>query len=63
MIASGIVDPTKVCRSALENAASVAAMILTTESLVADIPTPPAPRRLRLTWAACIDKTGFRKVL
>ena len=43
MIKAGIVDPTKVCRSALENAASVAAMVLTTESLVADIPTPPAP--------------------
>ncbi|MDR2572192.1 MAG: chaperonin GroEL [Oscillospiraceae bacterium] len=43
MIKSGIVDPTKVCRSALENAASVAGMVLTTESLVADIPEPPAP--------------------
>jgi len=43
MIKAGIVDPTKVCRSALENAASVAAMMLTTESLVADIPEPPAP--------------------
>jgi len=43
MIKAGIVDPTKVCRSALENAASVAAMLLTTESLVADIPEPPAP--------------------
>lgn len=43
MIKAGIVDPTKVCRSALENAGSVAAMILTTESLVADIPEPPAP--------------------
>jgi len=43
MIKTGIVDPTKVCRSALENAASVAAMVLTTESLVADIPEPPAP--------------------
>ena len=42
MIKAGIVDPTKVCRSALENAASVASMILTTESLVADIPEPPA---------------------
>ena len=39
----GIIDPTKVARSALQNAASVAAMVLTTESLVADIPTPPAP--------------------
>ena len=43
MIEAGIVDPTKVTRSALENAASVAAMVLTTESLVADLPEPPAP--------------------
>ena len=43
MIPAGIVDPTKVTRSALENAASVAAMVLTTESLVADLPEPPAP--------------------
>ena len=39
----GIIDPTKVTRSALQNAASVAAMVLTTESLVTDIPEPPAP--------------------
>ena len=39
----GIIDPTKVTRSALQNAASVAAMVLTTESLVTDIPTPPTP--------------------
>ena len=45
MIPAGIVDPTKVTRSALENAASVAAMVLTTESLVTDIkePVPAAP--------------------
>ncbi len=45
MVEMGIVDPTKVCRSALENAASVSAMVLTTESLVADIPekNPPMP--------------------
>ncbi len=43
MITAGIVDPAKVTRSALENAASVAAMVLTTESLVADKPEPPAP--------------------
>ena len=43
MIENGIVDPTKVCRSALENASSVASMVLTTESLVAYIPEPPAP--------------------
>ena len=44
MIEAGIIDPTKVTRSALQNAASVAAMLLTTESLVADIPTPAAPQ-------------------
>ena len=45
MISAGIVDPAKVTRSALQNAASVAAMVLTTESLVADKPeeTPAAP--------------------
>ncbi len=43
MIASGIVDPTKVTRSALENAASVASLLLTTESLVADKPEPVPP--------------------
>ena len=43
MIEAGIVDPTKVTRSALENAASVASMVLTTESLVVDLPEPPAP--------------------
>ena len=43
MIAAGIVDPAKVTRSALENAASVSGMVLTTESLVADKPQPPVP--------------------
>ncbi len=43
MIKFGIVDPTKVTRNAIENAASVASMVLTTESLVADEPEPPAP--------------------
>ena len=43
MVEAGIVDPTKVSRSALQNAASVASMILTTEALVADKPEPPAP--------------------
>ena len=40
MINAGIVDPAKVTRSALENAASVASMLLTTESIVADKPAP-----------------------
>ena len=47
MIAKGIIDPTKVVRSALQNAASIASMVLITESLVADIPekekTPAMP--------------------
>ncbi|MCI7477407.1 MAG: chaperonin GroEL [Selenomonadales bacterium] len=42
MIASGIVDPAKVTRSALQNAASIAAMVLTTETIVADKPAPEA---------------------
>ena len=43
MVEKGIIDPLKVTRSALENAASIASMILTTEALIADIPEPPAP--------------------
>ena len=43
MVKAGIVDPTKVSRSALQNASSVAAMVLTTESLVADIKEPEPP--------------------
>ena len=43
MVAAGIIDPAKVTRSALENAASVSSMVLTTESLVADKPEPPMP--------------------
>jgi chaperonin GroEL len=41
MLERGIIDPVKVTRSALENAASIATLILTTESLVTDIPEPP----------------------
>ncbi len=43
MMKEGIVDPTKVTRTALENAASIASVLLTTEALVADKPEPPAP--------------------
>ena len=43
MFECGILDPTKVTRSAIQNAASVAATLLTTESIVTDIPEPPAP--------------------
>ena len=50
MISAGIVDPTKVTRSALENAASIAATLLTTESLVADKPQPPVPGLFAGLW-------------
>ena len=43
MFEAGIIDPCKVTRSAVENAASIAAMILSTEALITDIPEPPAP--------------------
>ncbi|NLY53282.1 MAG: chaperonin GroEL [Firmicutes bacterium] len=43
MMEAGIVDPAKVTRFAIQNAASIAAMVLTTEVLVADLPEPPAP--------------------
>ena len=43
MVDLGVIDPAKVTRGALENAASIAAMILTTEALITDIPEPDAP--------------------
>ncbi len=44
MFEKGIIDPAKVTRSALENAASIASLVLTTESLITDLPEPPAPQ-------------------
>ena len=52
MFKAGILDPAKVTRSALQNAASVAAMVLTTESLVADIPDPQADAAATAAMAA-----------
>jgi chaperonin GroEL len=43
MLKAGIIDPAKVTRGALENAASIAAMILTTEALITDLPEPEKP--------------------
>ena len=43
MVKGGVIDPAKVTRGALENAASIAAMILTTEALITDIPEPDKP--------------------
>jgi chaperonin GroEL len=42
-VKAGVIDPAKVTRAALQNAASIAGLVLTTESLVADKPEPPAP--------------------
>jgi chaperonin GroEL (HSP60 family) len=44
MVAAGIIDPAKVTRSAVENATSIAAMILTTEALITDIPEAAKPQ-------------------
>ncbi|WP_294428254.1 chaperonin GroEL [uncultured Treponema sp.] len=54
MMDAGIIDPAKVTRSALQNAASVAGMLLTTECAITDIPEPPAP-----TPAAAPDMGGM----
>ena len=54
MMESGIVDPTKVTRSALENASSIASVLLTTESLVADKPQPAAMLPLPLAGPVCL---------
>ena len=60
LVAKGIIDPTKVTRIALQNAGSIAALLLTTESIVSDIPeeTPLCPR-----WAAaeCRECTRLKK--
>jgi chaperonin GroEL len=52
MMSAGIVDPTKVTRSALQNAASIASVILTTESLVADKKDPAAEAAANAAMAA-----------
>ena len=58
MISAGIVDPTKVTRSALENAASIASVLLTTEALVADKPEPPAPAAPPAATWGCIKRAS-----
>ena len=62
MIKAGIIDPAKVTRSAVENAASIAAMILTTEALISDKPEPAgAPAACpRAAWAAWITRRRSR---
>ena len=43
MMSKGIIDPTKVVRTALQDAASVAGLLITTEAMVAELPKPPPP--------------------
>ena len=64
MIKAGIVDPTKVTRSALQNAASVASTFLTTEAAVADIPAkePPMPGDQEWEWTECIKTIKIIKL-
>ena len=59
MFKAGILDPTKVTRSALQNAASVAAMVLTTESLVTDIPDPAADAAAQAAAQAAMAQGGM----
>ncbi len=59
MISTGIVDPTKVTRSALENAASIAACVLTTESLVADKPNPQQDAAIAAAQASAAAGQGM----
>ncbi|MCR5783559.1 MAG: chaperonin GroEL, partial [Clostridia bacterium] len=59
MAEAGILDPTKVTRSALENASSVAAMVLTTESLVCDKPDPQAEAAQAAAMAAASQGGGM----
>ncbi|MDD6024399.1 MAG: TCP-1/cpn60 chaperonin family protein, partial [Oscillospiraceae bacterium] len=59
MIVTGIVDPTKVTRSALENAASVASCVLTTESLVADKPNPQQDAAIAAAQAQAAAGAGM----
>ena len=60
LVKAGVIDPTKVTRTALQNAGSIAALMLTTEALVAEIPEdkkePAMPRGTAAAWAACTKK-------
>ena len=62
LLKAGVADPVKVTRSALQNAASIAALFLTTECVVADKPEKAAPRPTRpAAWAAWTSKSGSRR--
>ena len=58
MLQSGIIDPTKVTRSALENAASIAGLILTTECVISDLPKKSSSGAAAGAWAAADGRHG-----
>ena len=62
LVAAGVIDPTKVVRSALQNAASIASLLLTTEALVSEIPEEkkeaPMPGGAAAAWAGCTELRG-----
>ena len=66
LVKAGVIDAAKVTRSALQNAASIAALFLTTEAVVADKPEPPEGRRAaaaaacRAAWAAWTSRSPLR---
>ena len=63
LVEAGVIDPTKVTRIALQNAASIACLMLTTEAMVADIPEPKmAPRSavILVVWGTCIEDDSGR---
>ena len=64
LVKAGVIDPTKVTRTALQNAASIAALLLTTEALVVEIPEPkaaPAAAATAAAWTACTKTAGSRE--
>ena len=62
LVQAGVIDPTKVVRSALQNAASIASLLLTTEAVISQIPEKNRRRRCRAAaWAeGCTEKIGDR---
>ena len=62
LVQAGVIDPTKVVRSALQNAASIASLLLTTETVIAQIPEALHRSRVRAAaWAACTDEARHRE--
>ena len=60
LVKAGVIDPAKVVRSALQNASSIASLLLTTEALVSEIPEEkkeaPMPAATAAAWAGCTER-------